>query len=447
MKKLQAIFCTPDGRSCTLTFVLICCLFGLSGAFSGMIDVLNKHFQASLKISHAESALVQAAWYGSYFMLAMPAGWLAAKRGYRTGIVAGLLLAAIGCLIFLPAVGLRASYAVVFAGFLLALFIVGSGMTFLATISNPYTTVLGSPEAAVFRINLAQTCDAIGWMIGPIVMGSYVMSKTGAANTSNSRIYLPYLVLAGIVAVLMLVFMLAPVPDIQAPDEHENQRDSAVQPLFKERHFICAVGAQVLYVAAQTGIFSFFINDVKDPGSSPAIPMWALHWVPMDMRYTQGHGWFITEYGASMMLSAAFGLFTFGRLCGSVVLKFLAAHRVLGAYAVINIGLMALVMLKLGWLSVIALMLSFFFMSIMYPTIFALGIRGLGARAKFASSFIVMAIVGGAVMPLVMGWVADETSMRIGFVVPLICFVFIAGYAVLWRRLVMADVAPVEALT
>jgi len=214
------------------------------------------------------------------------------------------------------------------------------------------------------------------------------------------------------------------------------------RPLFKEWHFVLAVVSQFLYCAAQTGIFSFFINYMKDPNYTPLLPLWMADLLPTNMKYSQAGAWHITEYCASAMLSLAFVLFTIGRFSGSAILRRAQAHRVLGLYASCNVLLMALVFLGLGWVSVIALMMSFFFMSIMYPTHFALAIRGLGERTKVASSWMVTAIVGGAIMPMFMGWLADRYSMRIGFLMPLACFAFIACYGFFWKRTFVRDMAP-----
>lgn len=435
------VFRAANGANCAPIFVLICCLYLLSGAFSGMLDVLNKHFQESLGVSKAQSAFVQAAWYGSYFFLAIPSGWIAHKKGYRTGILTGLILAVIGSLMFIPAVRIQTDELAAFAAFLAALFVIGSGMTFLATVANPYTTVLGPPDSAVFRINLAQSCDAMGWALGPAVISGFIMSKTSAANTGNAMVYLPYLLIAGIAALLVITFAFAPMPDLRAHmEQHDQNRSSrSERPLYKEWHFVSAVIAQFLYVAAQTGIFSFFINFIKNGRHSPAIPLYGVSLLPSAMIAQQSHVWHFTEYGAGIMLSVAFGLFTLGRLVGSIILKYMKPNFVLGVYATINVMLMLLVCADKGWPSVIALLLSFFFMSIMYPTIFALGIRGLDERTTIASGYIVMSILGGAVMPVFMGFLADHYSMAIGFLMPAGCFVAVLIYGIAWKSLFDID--------
>jgi FHS family L-fucose permease-like MFS transporter len=437
MKSEGNMFTTEDGRNHLLTFLLVCALFCLSGLCNGMIDVLNKHFQNSLQVTKAQSAFVQGVWYGGYFLLALPAGLFARRFGYRAGILVGLLIIVLGCLCFVPVTQVTGTQVVVFAFFLAALGLVSSGFTFIETIANPYATVLGHPSASVARINLAQSCNAVGWIFGPILGGSFVLSKTAESNTSNASLYIPYLIVAGIVTLLILAFIKAPVPEMHAPvDTRAALATGQIQrPLHHERHFVFAIVSQFLYCAAQIGIFSFFINYVKDPVYMPALPAWLADVLPANMKYLQAGAWHITEYCASAMLSAAFILFTAGRFSGSALLRFAPAHRVLAFYALANVVLMAMVFAGLGWASVIALVLSFFFMSIMYPTHFALAIHGLGERTKVGSSWMVTAIVGGAIMPMFMGWIADQWSMQTGFLMPLACFLFIALYGFFWPRL------------
>jgi FHS family L-fucose permease-like MFS transporter len=438
------MFRTPDGSSHLATFVLVCCLFCLSGLCNGMIDVLNKHFQNSLQVSKAQSALVQGFWYGGYFLLALPAGMFARRYGYRGGILFGLSVIAVGCVCFVPVTKIVAGQRVIFAVFLLALGLVACGFTFIETIANPYATVLGSPEAGVARINLAQSCNAVGWIFGPLLGGSFILSKTAQVNTSNAGLYAPYLIVAGIVSALILAFVLAPVPDLHATPQAEGavNRPAPRRPLFREWHFVLAIASQFLYCAAQIGIFSFFINYLKDPRSTPALPAWLADLLPANMKYVGQGAWHITDYCAGAMLSLAFIVFTVGRFSGSAILRFAPAHRVLGIYALCNVALMGLVFLGLGWVSVIALILSFFFMSIMYPTHFALAIRGLGERTKLASSWMVTAVVGGSVMPIAMGWLADHCSMRVGFLMPMACFICVMAYGFGWKRLFNRDMEP-----
>ena len=434
------MFKTDDGRNHAITFALVCMLFLLWGLCNGMIDVLNKHFQNSLGVTKAQSAFVQGVWYAAYFLMALPSGWIAHRLGYKGGIIAGLCIVLLGCILFIPVTRTTGSVAIIFASFLGALFVVATGLTFLETIANPYTTVLGPVETGVARINLAQSFNAVGWILGPTIGGMFILSNTGKVNTSNESLYLPYLVVACIVVVLVVIFFISPVPDLHAVQEAKpvDKSQNHDLPLYKESHFVLAILSQFLYCAAQTGIFSFFINYVKD--YMPPISLGLSHVFPDGMLYAKGNLAYITERGASMLLAAGgFGLFLTGRFTGSIILRFTIPHLTLGVYALINIFIMATVVLMKGWISIFALLLSFFFMSIMYPTHFALAIRGLGERTKLASSFMVTAIVGGSVMPVFMGWLADHYSMRVGFLMPLFCFIFIMLYAFNWRRFYLHD--------
>ena len=424
-------------RSYTGTFLLVCSIFVCTGLCNGMIDSLNRHFQNSFAVSKAASAFVQFFWYLAYFVLALPSGWYARRFGYRSGIVTGLVLVVLGALVVYPA-----THWNTFAAFLAILFLIASGLTFLETIANPYATVLGPPEHGVARINFAQSCNAIGWILGPSVIGWFVLSGTAKANTSNDALYLPYLAVAVLVGALVCAFCVAPVPDIQPPAEEKSATvgRGRSRPLFRERHFTLAIAAQFLYCAGQTGIFSFFINYVKD--YTPAIPASVVEALPQGMCYAKEGLWHITDKGAATLLSfGGFTLFMLGRFTGSALLRFARPHIMLGIYGLVNTMLMATVILAPGWVSIFALLLSFFFMSIMYPTNFALGIRGLRERTKLASSFMVMAILGGAVAPLLMGRLADWFSMRAGFLLPLVCFVAVMTYGFLWRTLFAQDMA------
>jgi FHS family L-fucose permease-like MFS transporter len=422
------MFRSKDGHSYAITFVLATTLFLLWGVCNGMIDVLNKHFQNTLNVSKAQSALVQFSNYMGYFFMALPAGWLARRFGYKGGILVGLALIAAGAFWFIPATSIGTYWA-----FLVGLFILATGLTCLETVANPYTTVLGPPEMAAARINIAQSCNGVGWILGPLLGGHFVLSATGQANRSNDTLYLPYLLVGMLVLLLFLAFLFAKVPDVAAASEDDGA-GASLASIWKRKHFVAGVAAQFLYVAAQTGIFSFFINYVVV--DLPAIGPAAAALLPSNWTFVQDGVYRITERGASALLGGGgFGLFLAGRIIGSLGLRVWRPQRMLAAYAALNIVLMAAVIGKLGWVSVGALFASFFFMSIMFPTIFALGIHGLGVETKKASSYIVMAIVGGAVVPMLMGFIADRLSMRVGFVVPLICFAGIAAYGASWQRL------------
>ena len=446
-----------NGKSYAITFALVSTLFFLWGFCNGMIDVLNKHFQNSLHISKAASGFVQFANFIGYFVMAIPSGLLAKRFGYKSGIIIGLTLIATGAFFFIPA-----TWIGTYGAFLTCLFILAAGLAVLETIANPYTTVLGPPESGAARINLAQTCNALGTFFGPLVAGAFILSSTGEANTSNSTLFIPYLFIAGLVVVLIVLFSLSQIPDLQAEDDARTVAASGStgvvsKPLMSRWHFTLAVGAQFFYVAAQIGVWGYFINYVTSL-DMPNLSEWMTRLVPADWGWTVfgfphiigpdgktiivttvPQAWHLTDLGASKAFAGGILCFLAGRMFGSMILRFCSAHRTLAVFGLINTVMMLLIVLPLGWVSVAALFASCFFMSIMYPTIFALGIRGLGEHTKFGSSLIVMAIVGGALMPPLMGWIADIYGMRIGFVMPLICFAYIMFYAAFWPALERLD--------
>lgn len=425
------LFYDTQGRNHAVTFFLVSSLFFLWALCNGMIDVMDKHFQDFLHLTKAESAWVQFAHYFGYFLMALPAGWLARKIGYKGGIVCGLVIVAAGCLWFIPATGISAFWA-----FLLGVCVISMGLTFLETIANPYTTVLGAPQFAAVRINIAQSFNGVGWIFGPILGGLFFYSDQGV-EAAHKTLWIPYAGIAVGVLLLAVVFLFAKIPDLEAEVPATETATTPAPSLLHRPHFLGAVTAQFFYVAAQAGIFSFFINYIVSEIPS-VTSAWQDIWLlggSSGVKARDG-AYFITEQGATKLLAYfGFTLFLFGRFTGSGLLSKVAAHRLLAIYAGANVLLMLLITLKLGWLSLIALFLSFFFMSIMFPTIFALGIHGLGSRTKLASSFIVMAILGGALLPKLMGWMGDHYNMSIGFAVPLVCFAVIGLYGAFWCRL------------
>ena len=428
----KSIFVTDDGKNVTFTFLLVSSLFLLWGFCNGMIDVMDKHFQEELHLTLAQSANVQWAHYLGYFLMAMPAGWLSSKLGYKYGIIAGLLMVAVGGFWFVPATHIAAFWA-----FLVGVCFIAAGLTFLETIANPYTTVLGPTRYAATRINLAQTCNGVGWVFGPIVGSMYFYSKNAqGVSTGSQTLYIPYVAVALVVVVLAIVFFCADVPDIKTEDDYhiDDSAPGSSRSIWTHPHFVMAVAAQFFYVAAQAGIFSFFINYMTS--EVPAIPASWNGFLHAGWLETGKDGaWHISNAFASILASAGFIFFLLGRFTGAGLLKKVAAHKMLGVYGLLNTLTCLLIFCKLGWVSVGCVFLSYFFMSIMFPTIFALGIFGLGSRAKQASSFIVMAIMGGALLPKLMGHIADTQGMSRSFVVPMFCFAFVAIYGFGWSRL------------
>jgi FHS family L-fucose permease-like MFS transporter len=430
--EVRNMFKAEDGKNYLFTFMIVSTLFLLWGVCNGMIDVMDKHFQDFLHLSKAQSAWVQFAHYLGYLLMALPASWLARKLGYKGGIITGLLLVSVGGFWFIPATNIASFWA-----FLLGVCVIAMGLTVLETVANPYTTVLGPKEFAATRINFAQAFNGVGWIFGPIIGGIFFYSAKGAA-AAQKELYIPYLAIAIIVLIMASVFYFSNLPDLNTEDEYHmdsNGTEGTKNSIWSHKHFVGAVAAQFLYVAAQAGIFSFFINYIVEelPAISKGI---AGSWFFTDRTIMRDGFFFVNEKGATFLLgTVGFPLFLLGRATGAAILRKLKAHRVLGSYALINVFLCAVVVLKLGWISVSAVFLTFLFMSIMYPTIFALGIYGLGEQAKKASGFIVMAIIGGAIMPKVMGYLGDIYNMSVGFLMPLFCFAFVAAYGFSWTRL------------
>ena len=411
----SSLFRAPDGRSYAFVFSLVTSLFLLWGIAHSLLDVLNRHFQTSLHVTRAESGLVQAAVYGGYFLMAIPAGWIARRYGYQRGIVLGLSLFALGAFWFYPAtwIAAGASQPMAFAAFLAGLFVIALGLTCLETVANPYATVLGPAVSAASRINMAQTGNALGWILGPIIGGFFIFSSPAGSNDSNAGLAFPYALLGGVVTVLAVLFSRIRLPDVdpQAEFAEAGGEDTDERSLLKRPHFSLAVVAQFFYVAAQTGVNSFFINYMIETAG----------WKEQAAAYLLGFG--------------GMGLFAVGRLSGSFLMRRVPPHLLLALYAAVNVILMGVVVGGRGMPSSVGLVGCYFFMSIMFPTLFSLGLHGLGSHTKRGASALVMAIVGGAVAPILMGWIADRTSMRLGFLIPMGCFAVIALYAFFWKKL------------
>lgn len=400
MNHQSGISSTEKGSGYRLAFIMVTSLFFLWGFAHGILDVLNKHFQEILSMSRAESGLVQFSVYGGYFLAALPAGWFMTRFGYRKGIIAGLLLYASGAFLFLPAAALMS-----FNPFLAALLIIAFGLAFLETAANPYISVLGPAASAGRRLNLSQSFNGLGWIFGPMIGGIIIFGMQSSDGNRFTTLTWPYMGIGMIVLLVALVFSRIRLPEIS---EEETPTGLASGNLLRQRHFILAVVAQFFYVAAQTGINSFFINYVTETMTG------------------------ISNRDAALILSfGGMGLFWAGRLSGSYLMRTFIPRKLLMTYAAICSLLMVAVVAGLGWFSVAALFVTYFFMSIMFPTIFVLGLTGLGPFTKKASSFLVMSIVGGALCPILMGYIADNAGMPTGFLIPLLCFLVVAWYG--WK--------------
>lgn len=424
-KKSTSLFRAENGTSYFVPFIFICSLFLLWGFAHGFLDVLDKHFQDLLHVSKAQSGFVQFSLYIGYLAMAIPAGLFIKKYGYQRGIIFGLILFATGAFLFYPAAKIEA-----FIPFLMALFILACGLAFLETAANPYSTVLGAKEGAARRINYSQSFNGLGWILGPLIGGLFIFGSaaTGEGEKFDSLVQ-PYMMIGCIVVVVTIVFTLIKLPEIEKKSATETAEDPPMRNLLKHPAFIVAVVAQFLYVAAQTGTNSFFINyvidaipDLKTPVGGLMVNMGYFGDVFMPKN---------NEQAASLILAiGGMGLFWIGRLTGSYIMKFIAPQRLLAIYALVNTLLVFIVIMDIGWLSVIALFTTYFFMSVMFPTIFALGVADLGTLTKKGASFLVMAVAGGAFCPPIMGLIADNSKMAVAFIIPLLCFAFIAWYAV-----------------
>jgi len=388
-------------------FILITSLFFLWGIAHGMLDTLNKHFQDMLQMSKAQSGLIQFSVYMAYFGMALPAGYFMKRFGYKRGIILGLSLFSSGAFLIAATTSFESFWI-----FLICLFIMGCGLATLETAANPYTTKLGPRESAERRINFSQSFNGLAWVIGPLVGLFIYGNHSNIAGEKLSSMILPYCVIGGTVLLVALLFVFTKLPEIK--DEETSSENVLVspedkkinKPLIEHRHFVLGVIAQFCYVAAQTGVFSYLINFVTDINQNPH---------------------FDVAYGP-YFLSIGFALFMIGRMSGSFLMRVFEPTKLLSIYALMCCLLLPVVSIRAGWISLIALYGVFFFMSVMFPTIFALGIKDLGPKTKKASSFIVMSIVGGAIFPPIMGLIADKFNMSVGFFAPIPLFAFILYY-------------------
>lgn len=385
-------------------YILVTCLFFLWGFSYGLLDVLNKHFQETLSVSKMRSTLLQSSYFGAYFLIALPAGFFMSKWGYKRGIILGLTLFATGAFLFYFFAGVQVSNDTKFDLFLGAILVLGSGLTFLETAANPYSAILGNPESSEFRLTLSQSFNGIGAFLGPFIGGKLFFVKTQLGAELNS-VRLVYVVIGVIVTLFALLFSRTYLPEIKE-STLVSSIDQDVKPLAAHKHFIGAVVAQFFYVAAQVGIAALFINYCREADKT------------MNDQY------------AASLLGISLVLFTVGRFTGSALMKVMAPNKLMLGYAIINVLLCTYVVFGHGPFTIYALMAVFFFESIMFPTIFAMGVKDLGHHTKRGSSFLVMAIAGGAFMPFLMGLLATPVTAN-AYIIPLFCFVIVAWYG--WR--------------
>ncbi|MNT01797.1 L-fucose-proton symporter [compost metagenome] len=317
----------------------------------------------------------------------------------------GLALYAGGAFLFFPAAQLAS-----FNFFLLAIFVLASGLVCLETAANPYATILGKSETAAFRLNLAQSFNGIGSFLGPIIGARLFFNKTNVAATNDlESVQWVYIIIGVTVVLVFLLFLRTPLPEIKSSEEKQGVDNQT--PLISHKHLINAVIAQFFYVAAQVGIAALFINYCTSVNKS------------------------IDNAEASYLLSISLLLFTAGRFAGTALMKVIAPNKLLALFSVANIVLCIIVVLGNSWLSVYSLMAIFFFESIMFPTIFALGIKDLGSHTQKGSSLIIMSIVGGALVPYLMGYLADKESIAVSYSIPLLCFIVVAWYGLKGYRI------------
>lgn len=389
-----------------IAFWLVTSLFFLWGFSYGLLDVMNKNFQNHLGITKAVSGLLQAAYFGGYFVIAIPASMVATKFGYKGGIIMGLALYALGALLIIPASNEQS-----FNLFLLAFFIIACGLGSLETNANPYITKLGSDEDAAFRINMAQSFNGVGQFLGPIVGGVLFLSLShGNIDQNMANVQMVYVGIAVVVLAVLALFVFTRMPEgaevsEAAGDVVEEDTDSSYGKLFSFRHFRLGVIAQFLYIAAQVGAGAFFINYSVE------------HW----------HG--LADHEAAYFFSIALVAFLLGRIVTTPIMKKVKSNVILATYSLINAGIMVVLQFVHDLPAVIVLWLSFFFMSISFPTIFALSVVKIpNSLVKKAASLLIMSIVGGAFMPFFMGYVADHWGTGASFLLLLPCFLYVAWY-------------------
>lgn len=380
-----------------LPFVLVTSLFFIWGFAHAILNVLNKHFQDVFSMDKTQSAMIQAMTYIGYFICAIPAGLFITRYGYRKGVVFGLLLYGTGALLFIPGDGLAS-----FEYYLFSLFVIACGMVFLETAANPYVTELGAKETATSRLNLAQSFNGLGCVMAPMITGLLLFGNNG--ESSGSSVAIPYAVMGVVVLVIAFVFSLVKLPEIK--HEVETDADGNVVSLWSHKMYILGLMALLAYEISEISINTFFINYVVEDE-------------------------LMTPRDASVFLSfGGLTLFMLGRFVGSAIMRFVRAEKMLFICAIGTVCTTTLVFLDLGLVSFTALCLGYAFEAIMFPTIFALSLRGLGAHTKRASSYLMMTPVGGVIGPLLMGYVADVSdSMSMAFVVPLVGYVIVLLYA------------------
>lgn len=403
-------------RKFLFPFVMITSLFFLWGFIHNLNPVLIPHLKRSFTLSTTQSTLIDSAVYFAYFVLAIPAGLIMKKYGYKAGIIVGLILFASGCFCFIPAANLQS-----YAFFLSALFIIASGLTMLETAANPYASALGDPDSAAQRLNFSQSFNGLAAALAPVIGVNVILTKSfteeqladmsetarsAALASEASSVKLPYLVLGLALVLVAVIFFFLKLPRLQEGQEHA-ARAGGLGRALRHRHLKWAVITQFFYVGAQVCVLSLFL--LYAPAAAG-----------------------INETRAGYFLGACGIAFLVGRFAGTAIMQYVAPQKLLRWYASVNVFLSLLAIFASGMITVYAVIGICFFMSIMFPTIFALGIRNLRADTEYGSSLIIMSIVGGAILPLGFGQIADLTgNIQLGYFVPLICFAVVAYFG--WK--------------
>jgi FHS family L-fucose permease-like MFS transporter len=411
---------------------LVTALFLLWGIPSNMNDILIKQFMKSFEMTRLKAGLIQSAFYMGYFVLSMPAALLMRKYGYKAGLVTGLFLYSTGTLLFWPAALVR-QYGL----FLLALFVIASGAAFLETGANSFIALLGDPRTSERRLNFSQAFNPLGAVTGVLVGTVFIFSGVelrpqqvnalksagrydAYLQTETMRVVIPYLVLGTVVFIWALLILRTKFPKIAEEADLEGSRQHGkIRDLFRYPHFVKGVIAQFFYVGAQVGTWSYYIQYIQDYTRQP-------------------------EKVAGYLLTGSLVAFGVGRFTATYLMKFFRPSRLMGIYGCINVTLVGVGVLFPGWIGVWAVFLTSFFMSLMFPTIFALGIKELGPNTKLGGSMIIMAIIGGAVATPIMGLLFQMThSMAVAMVVPLVCYTFITYYAFSGSKVRLPEMAEV----
>jgi len=413
-------------RRYLLAFAIVTTLFFAWAFAASLNDVLIRQFQKALALTRTQSSLIQLAFYIGYFCAALPAGLVIRRAGYKRTIIIGLLLYAVGALLFYPAAEVQR-----YGFFLVALYVIAFGLAFLETAANPYISILGHPVTASARLNLAQSFYGLGAIFGPIIGGMFIFSgveHTSAQlsamtasqvalfrTTEAANVKGPYVAIGIAILLLALLVAFTPFPRLDrdpstaTPTPRPKRSAFAV---FWRRRVRLAVIAQFFYVGAQVTVWSFFIDFSK--AMLPQLP----------------------EKTAAFLLSASLGMLMIGRFSGAFIQARVAPARLLALYAAINVLLCLMAVAASGWMAVGALWLTSFFMSIMFPTIFALGIEGLGEETNLGSSFLIMSIIGGAIVPPLTGLLSERIGgIQYGMLAPALCFSVCLGFAIVVNRI------------